>query len=307
MVVMVTNPQNVVMFYPYVSEKAIQSVQRVMQDRWIGQGVLVSQFEQAVQSKFSIPHAIAVNVNSAALRLALALAGVGPGTEVITTPMACTATNHPILEQFATPVFADIQLLTGNIDPADIEHRITDKTRAILCYDWGGYPCDLDELQSLVRRHNLVLIEDASEAFGATYHGQAVGSIADFTVFSFQAINVLTTGEGAMLCVLDEAIARRAAIKRWYGIDRKNRKPNTVGYYDFDIVDVGYGYHMTNIAAAMGLAHLEEVDALLRRRAEIVTRYRQELQGIPGVQLFDQASDRTSANHFFPMHVEGRS
>jgi perosamine synthetase len=294
------------MFYPYVSKKAIQGVLRVMQDRWIGQGALVSQFEQAVQRKLGIPYAIAVNVNSAALHLALTLSKVAPGTEVITTPMACTATNHPILEQFATPIFADIQLLTGNIDPADVEHRITERTRAILCYDWGGYPCDLDELKTLAYKHDLVLIEDASEALGATYRNRYIGSIADFTAFSFQAINLLTTGEGGMLCVLNEATAQRASVNRWYAIDRKNRKPNALGYYDFDIVDAGYGYHLTNIAAAMGLAHIDEVDTLLLRRAEIAAYYRRELEGVPGLRLFELASDRTSANHLFTIHVEDR-
>lgn len=294
------------MFHPVVTARAIEAVQQTMGDRWIGQGATVDRFEQAVCERIGVRHTVAVNVNSAGVRLALALAGVGPGCEVITTPLACTATNHPILEQFAVPVFADIQPGTGNIDPCDVERRITAQTRAIICYDWGGYPCDLDELSAVAERHGLVLIEDASEAFGAVYRGKQIGNAAPITVLSFQAINVLTTGEGAMLCMQDDATAQIATARRWYGIDRKRRAKNAIGYYDFDVADVGYGYHMTNIAAAMGLAHLDEVDALLERRRTIAARYRRELCDVPGVSLGEEQPDRVGAYHVFTIHVERR-
>lgn len=298
--------ERVVMFYPMVSDEAVESVQRVMRDRWIGQGGVVDQFESAVRERTGAAQAVAVNVNSAAVRLALSLAGVGPGSEVITTALACTATNHPILEQFATPIFADIQPGTGTIDPRDVERRITEKTRAIICYDWGGYPSDLDELSAIATGHGLTLIEDASEAFGATYRGRQIGGVAPFTVFSFQAINLVTTGEGGMLCTRDEDPGNSARVQRWYGIDRKQRRPNEIGYYDFDVTGVGYGYHMTNMAAAMGVAHLDRMDALLERRRDIAARYRLELRHTAGLTLSEECSDRASAYHAFTVHVERR-
>ena len=301
-----TTAERVVMFYPAVSDESIEAVQRVMRDRWIGQGGIVDRFESAIRERTGAGQAVAVNANSAAVRLALSLSGVGPGSEVITTPLACTATNHPILEQFATPVFADIQAGTGTIDPRDVERRITERTRAIICYDWGGYPSDLDELSAIAERHGLVLIEDASEALGASYHGRQVGGEAPFTVFSFQAINLVTTGEGGMLCTRDDSTGESARAQRWYGIDRKRRQPNEVGYYDFDVASVGYGYHMTNMAAAMGLANLDQMDALLERRRQIAARYRKELLGVAGLTLGDESPDRVSAYHVFTVHVERR-
>lgn len=295
------------MFHPVVSEESIDAVQRVMRDRWIGQGAIVDRFEDAVCDRVGASQAVAVTTNAAAVRLALALSSVGPGDEVITTPLACTATNHPILEQFATPVFADIQAGTGNIDPRDVERRITHRTRAVICYDWGGYPSDLDELSAITERHGLALIEDASEALGASYHGRQVGGVAPFTVFSFQAINLVTTGEGGMLCTRDDGYGESARAQRWYGIDRKRRQPNDVGYYDFDVASVGYGYHMTNMAAAMGLANLDGMDALLERRRQIAARYRQELRDVAGLTLSADCSDRIGAYHAFTVHVERRT
>lgn len=295
------------MFYPYVSEKAIKNVEEVLRSRWIGQGKKVEEFEAKFKEKFGLYYAVAINCGSSAVRLALALVGVGPGDEVITTAQCCTATNHPILEQFATPVFADIQYLTGNINPDDIEHRITDKTKAVLCFHWGGYPCDMDEIITIAKKYNLTLIEDAVDALGASYKGKPIGVISRFTAFSFQAIQQITTGEGGMLVMLAEGDYKAAMWRRWYGIDRVNRQPNITGYYDFDITEPGYGYHMTNIAAAIGLAHLSDFDILFKKRADIVKIYRQELQGVSGVTLFQNRSDRTSGNHLFTIHVENRN
>ena len=299
-------PRKIVMFQPYVSETAIGRVEQVLRGRWVGQGALVEEFERKVEAALGIPHAVAVNTSSSAIRLALTICGVRPGDEVITTPMTCTLTNHPILEQFARVVFADIQFATGNIDPHEVERRITPFTKAILCTHWGGLPPDLAELNAIADRHGLAVIEDASEAFGATYRGSCVGAVSRFTSFSFQAIQLLTTGEGGLLGVRDAAANRLARTLRWYGIDRDNRTPNILGYYDFDIASVGFGYHMTNIAAAIGLENLDLLQHLLSHRKDVADRYRSAFDGIPGILLLERKTDRSSSNHFFTMHVERR-
>jgi perosamine synthetase len=300
------NTKKIDMFYPYVSERAINSVVQVLKDRWIGQGAKVAEFEERFKETIGVPYAAAVNGVSSAIRLALAVIGVGPGDEVITTPQICTAVNHPILEQYATPVFTDIQYLTANIDPADIEHRITEKTKAIICSHWGGYPCNLEEIHKIAAKHNLPVVEDGTDAVGAQYHGNPIGTISEFTCFSFQAIQQITTGEGGMLCTLDEDNYEAACRRRWFGIDRARRKPNIVGYYDFDVWETGYGYHMTNIAAVMGIAHLEDLDAILGKRDEIAKKYREGLQKVSGVTLFESKADRKSAYYLFTIHVENR-
>lgn len=298
--------KKIFVFYPYISSKAIKKVEEILKSRWIGQGSKVDEFEVRVQDMLNIPAAIAVNTSSAAMRLALAIAGVGPGDEVITTAHCCTAVNHPILEQYATPVFADIQYLTGNIDPKDVEHRITERTRAIIGVDVGGSPCDIDELQTIAKEHNLTFIEDASDAIGAKYKDRYVGSISRFTIFSFAAAQLITAGEGGMVCCISDDDAQAALRRRWYGIDRKARRPTIDGYYDFDVIEAGYGYHMTNIAAIMALVHLAELKKLLVRKQKIAERYYRELKGIPGIQLFEYHNDRTHAYQLFTIHVENR-
>jgi perosamine synthetase len=300
------NKKMIAMFAPYVSEESIARIEKVLRGRWIGQGPLVDEFEHTVEKAVGITKAVAVNCSSSALRLALDISGVGPGDEVITTPMTCTMTNHPILEQYATPVFADIQPETGNIDPTDVERRITYRTKAIVCCHWAGYPCDLEELNRIANRHSLPVIEDASEAFGAIYRGRPIGGISRFTAFSFQAIQLITAGEGGMLIALDPADAQEARTKRWYGIDRERRKPNILGYYDFDVLKVGYGYHLTNIAAAIGLANLTSLEAQQARRQSLALRYREAFMDVRGIALMRSDDDRISSNHFFAMHVERR-
>lgn len=301
------SPRKVAMFQPDIAETALDRVAEVLHSRWVGQGKLVDEFETRIEEVLGIRHAVAVNSSSSAIRLALTICGVRPGDEVVTTPMTCTLTNHPILEQFARVVFADIQYDTGNIDPADVERRITRNTKAIVCTHWGGQPADLVELSEIANRHGLPIIEDASEAFGATYRGKPIGSVSRFTAFSFQAIQIVSTGEGGVLAVRDSAANTLGRTLRWYGIDRDHRTPNELGYYDFDIVSVGFGYHMTNIAAAIGLENLKSLPTQRAHRKNVAERYRSSFAGVAGVKLLRQLADRESSNHFFTMHVERRN
>jgi perosamine synthetase len=252
------------------------------------------------------PHAVAVNSCTSALHLALAIAGVGPRDEVITTAQTFAATAHVVLAQGATPVFADVQYGTGNIDPSDIERRVTPRTKAVLPVHWAGYPCDMDEIQAIAARHGLAVIEDAAHALGASYRSRPIGSLSRFTCFSFQAIKHFTPGDGGMLCVPDEPDYWAAARRRWFGIDRVHRKPALLGEPEWNITEIGYKYHMNDLAAAMGLGNLEDLDLILTRRAEIAARYRRELGGVPGVTLLESRPDRQSANWLFTIHVERR-
>lgn len=298
--------RHISMFHPFVPKRAIKEVVKVLRSRWLGQGKLIERFEKALERKLKIKNVVAVNASSSALRLALSIIGIRPGDEVIATPMTCTLTNHPILEQFAKPVFADIQYESGNIDPGDIKHRITSATKAIICTHWGGTPCDLDRIHKIAKKYGLAVIEDASEAIGAQYKTRSIGTISHFTAFSFQAIQIVTTGEGGALVTKKLKDAQVARIQRWYGIDRKNRKPNSLGYYDFDISTVGFGYHMTNISASIGLTSLKLLPKLLKWRKKIVKQYRKGLAKTPGIALLKEYKDRLSANHFFTVHVKKR-
>ena len=295
------------MFYPHVPESAINKLAETLRSRWIGQGPKVDEFEREFSKKFGLKYVVSLNSGTSALRLALALIGVGPGDEVISTPYTAVATNTAILEQFAKPVFADIQYETANLDPADIERHITDKTKAIVCVHWGGYPCDMDEIRKIASDYGLPVIEDAAHALGAKYKGKPIGAISEYTIFSFQAIKHITTGDGGMLCLMDEKKYKEAVRRRWFGIDRAARKPSVLGHDPtYDIKEVGYKYHMNDIAATIGIEQLKYFDSLFRRRAEIAKRYREELEGINGITLLENKQDRVHANWLFGIHVNKR-
>lgn len=303
---MQTAGDNIVLLHPHMPATAIEAVTGVLKTRWIGQGPKVEQFEQEFSTKFcnGLP-ALAVGSGTDALHLAYILAGVGPGDEVITPIFTCTATNIPFLYMGAKVVFADIQADTMNLDPVDVRRRITPRTKAIVCVHYGGLPCDMAELQSIAREHNLALIEDAAHAVGAEYRGASIGSLSDFTMFSFQAVKHITTGDGGMLIMKNQELLEQGRRIRWFGIDRKAKQG---GIWQNDITEVGYKYQMTDISAAMGLAAMAEIDETLALRRRLFTAYEKGLAGISGVTFVGaQRADRVHGAWLCTVLVEDRT
>ena len=259
-----------------------------------------------MSTELGMVHPAALNSGTAALHLAMEVAGIGAGDEVILSPQTFVASALVVAQVGATPVFTDIQYETGNIDPAGIEASITPRTKAIMAVHWGGYPCDLNEIQAIARRHNLLVIEDAAHAPGATYKGEPIGSVSDITCFSFQAIKHLTTGDGGAICCLDPALAQEAFKRRWFGIDRANSPMSELGEREYDITKVGFKYHLSDYAAALGLANLEGFHERLARRRRLAQRYEQALADMAGLTLFQHHPDRESAHWLFGFHVENR-
>jgi perosamine synthetase len=294
------------MFQPTVSEAAVKRVAACLRSGWLSEGQAVKAFEQQFSQRFGLPPALALNSGTAGLHLAVLGAGVGPGHEVITTAQTFVATAMVVLHAGATPIFADITPGGPNIDPADVEARIGPRTKAIIPVHYGGYPCEMDELRDIATRHGVVLIEDAAHALGATYHGRPVGSFGDFGVFSFQAIKQLTTGDGGMLVCADEGRYREALRRRWFGIDRERREVSELGEPEYDIQEIGYKYHMNDVAASMGLAQLESFGAVQERRRAICRIYREAFAGIGGLELLEERSDRESACWLFTVRVASR-
>lgn len=293
-------------FHSHISTKSIELAVETLKSTYLSEGKMVKLFEQQLKSQLGLANPVALNSGTSSLHLALALIDVGPGDEVILPPQTFLATGTVILQQFAKPVFADIQYDTGNIDPDSIRKKITEKTKAIIPVHWGGYPCDMDEINAIAKNHNLTVIEDAAQAIGATYKGRPIGSISRFTAFSFQAIKHITTGDGGMLCCLYDQDYDSARRRRWFGIDRDLSKPSILGEREYDIEQVGYKYHMNNVAAAIGLGNLNDFPTHLKRRQEIGNWYREELSDVPGVQLLNTKNDRTHAYWLFTMLVEDR-
>lgn len=294
------------MFQPTVSEAAVERVSACLRSGWISEGRAVKSFEQQFSQYFGLPPALALNSGTAGLHLAVLGAGVGPGDEVVTTAQTFVATAMVVSQAGATPVFADITPGGPNIDPSDVEARIGPRTKAIIVVHYGGYPCEMDELRAIADRYGVVLIEDAAHALGATYRGRPIGSLGDFGVFSFQAIKQLTTGDGGMLVSADEGRYRQALRRRWFGIDRERRTVSELGEPEYDIREVGYKYHMNDVAASMGLAQLETFGAAQERRRAINRTYREAFAGIDGLDLLEERSDRESACWLFTVRVAKR-
>lgn len=299
-------PTSISFFHTHISPRSIELATQVLQSGWVSEGRMVEEFEAAMATRLGVANPVAVNSGTSALHLALAITGVGPGDEVILPAQTFVATGLVVLMQGATPVFADIDPLTGNISPASIAEKITSRTRAIMPVHWGGYPCDMDEINALARRHDLIVIEDAAHALGATYKGRPIGAISRFTAFSFQAIKHLTTGDGGLLCCLNETDAHTAFVRRWFGIDRAESKPSILGERLYDINAIGYKYHMNDLAAAVGLGNLDDFPQRLARRQQIGAYYREQLGDVAGLQLLNLDDDRTHAYWLFTLLVERR-
>lgn len=207
----------------------------------------------------------------------------------------------------AKTVFADIQPLTGNIDPVTLRAKITPRTKAIMPVHWAGYPCDMDEINAIAREHGLVVIEDAGHALGATYKGRPVGALSRFAAFSFQAIKHLTTGDGGALCCLEEQDYIEARRKRWFGIDRERDQPSMLGERAYDLTEIGFKYHLNDLAAAVGLGNLPDMPANLARHRQIAATYHRGLTGVPGLTHLEYESDRESSYWIYTVLVERRS
>lgn len=293
-------------FDTHIGASAFARIEQVLREERLSEGALVKEFEEALAKTLNLSRPVGVNSGTSALHLALAVANVGPGDEVILPAQTFIASGTAILQQGAVPVFADIQLETGNIDPASVKTKITPRTKAIMPVHWGGLPVDLDEIHALARAHNLTVIEDAAHALGATYKQKPIGTISPFTCFSFQAIKHLTTGDGGALCLLDSEQEREARARRWFGIDRASAMPSPLGERIYDAAKLGFKYHLNDYAAALGLANLETFPDRLATRRKIAGLYRERLANVPGVTLFTSPQDRESAYWLFGIRVEKR-
>lgn len=247
----------------------------VLHSGYIGQGKKVEEFEKLLAEYIGNNNVLTVNSATSALHLAVRLANVSYGDEVISTAMTCTATNMPILANGAKIVWADIDVTTGLIDPLDIERKITSKTKAIMVVDWGGLPVDFDAIMAIAKKYNLKVIEDAAHAFGAEYKSQRVGTIADFTIFSFQAIKHITTVDGGALFCKDTEAYKRGKLLRWYGIDREGERKDF--RCEEDILEWGYKFHMNDINATIGISQLKYIETILEQHRANADYYSKNL------------------------------
>jgi perosamine synthetase len=266
-------------FRPSYGEAEFQAVREVMFSGWVGLGPKTAEFEKKFAEYLGVRHAVALNSGTAALHLAMVVAGLKKGDEVISTPITFVSTNHAILYVGAKPVFADVEAETANIDPRSIRKHITKKTRAIVIVHYGGRPCKMDEIEAIAKECNLILIEDAAHGCGGEHRGRKLGTIGQLGCFSFHAVKNLATGEGGAIVTNDDAAAARLRKLRWLGITKdtwsRGSKPQYSWYYDVE--EVGFKYHMNDIPAAIGLVQLARLDEMNARRTAWAARYDEAL------------------------------
>ncbi len=293
------------LFKVHIPDSVDMPLLDVLHSGYIGQGVKVDKFEDALAERIGNKNIVTLNTGTAGLRLALHIIGMRKDSEVITTPMTCLATNTPIVESGAKIVWADINRSTGNIDPKSIEERITDRTRAIMCVHWGGYSCDLDEIHEIATKNDIPVIEDAAHAFGAEYKNRKIGTISGFTVFSFQAIKHITTGDGGFLACKFEETYKRAKLLRWYGLNRDYSKDLRC---EQDVKEAGFKYHMNDICATIGLEQLKYIDGILKRHRDNAAFYTKEIESLKleRIDLPNYQDDRYSSYWLYPLLVDNR-
>jgi perosamine synthetase len=287
-----------------IDEGDIDAVASVLRSDWLTTGPKVEEFERAVAAWVGARHAVSFSSGTAALHGAAFAAGLLPGAEAITTPMTFAATANCVLYQGATPVFADVCADTLNIDPEQIEARVTARTRAILPVDYAGHPADLDSILEIADHHGLVVIEDACHALGAEWKGKRVGGIAHMTVFSFHPVKHITAGEGGMVATNDSKVAESLRRFRNHGISNEARQRQAAGQWFYEMVLLGFNYRLTDIGCALGISQLRKLEANLLRRREIAARYSEVLRQLPAVIVPPVRSDANSAWHLYPIRLD---
>jgi perosamine synthetase len=273
---------------PSFGNEEVEAVRQTLESGWVGSGPKTVEFEKRFAEYLGVEHVVALNSASAALHLAMLAAEV-EGQEVLTSSMTFVSTNHAILLGGGRPVFCDIEADTLNISPREIERKITPTTRAIIVVHYGGHASDMDPIMDLAREHGLWVIEDAAHACGGMYNERRLGTIGDMGCFSFQATKNMTTGDGGVLATDDPVLAARVRKLRWMGISRPTwerfqpGRPRRVWMYDVE--EVGYKYEMNDLSAALGLVQLAKLDKANEQRRQLVQRYREAFDGVPGIEF----------------------
>ena len=299
---MKNNKGSVPLFYPHIPKNSAKSLQKVLKGRWIGQGPLVDKFESVFSKKFTnnLP-CVAVGSGTDALHLAYLLAGIKKDDEVICPVFTCTATNIPLLYIGAKIKFADIDPKTFNISIDHVKKLVSKKTKAIVFVNYGGLPCDLTELNKIAKRYKIKLIQDAAQSLGNFYRNKPITQYSDFTIFSFQAIKHISSGDGGLLCFKEKKILKKAYRMRWFGIDRLKKQGGT---WENDIKEIGYKYQMTDLGAAILLDALKEFSKIKQHRKKIFSIYEKNLKNNKKVKVVNSVGKFTHSNWLFTILVD---
>lgn len=289
----------------YIDEEDIQAVMEVLKSDYITTGPKIDELEKRIAEYTGAKYAVVVSNGTAALHAACFAAGIGPGDEVITSPMTFAASANCVLYMGAKPIFADIDPRTYNIAPEEIERKITARTKAIIPVHFTGQPCDMDVIMEIAQKYGLAVIEDGAHALGAVYKGKRIGNIGAMTTLSFHPVKHITTGEGGAVTTNDSTLCDRLLMFRTHGITRDSGKLiKDEGPWFYEQQYLGFNYRMTDIQAALGVSQMGKLEGFLERRRSYAALYDRLLGGIPGVILPYQAGYGSSAWHLYIINLE---
>lgn len=296
------------MFIPYgrqsIDEEDIQAVVDVLRSDYLTTGPKVAEFEQVVADYVGAKYAVAVSNGTAALHIACLAAGIKEGDEVITSPITFAASANCVLYCGGTPVFADIKPDTYNIDPEDIERKITPRTKAIIPVHYTGQPCEMDAITEIARKHNLIVIEDGAQVISGEYKGKRIGSISDMTTFSFHPVKPVTTGEGGMVTTNSKELYEKLKLFHTHGITREKAflKQNDGPWY-YEQLELGYNYRITDIQCTLGISQMKKLDYFAEHRRKLAARYDKGFAGNPDIITPYQHPDCLSSYHLYMIQV----
>lgn len=290
---------------PHITREDVREVVRTLKSGWLTTGSRAQLFEKQFAEYVGAGQAVALSSGTAALFLSLVVHDIRPGDEVITSPLTFISTANVIHHLGAKPVFADIDEFTWNIDPEALENAVTPRTKALLPVHYSGQPCEMDRIMAIAESRGLPVIEDAAHALGAEFRGRKIGSLGNLTCFSLFPTKNITTGEGGVITLDDESKAGRLATLRLHGMSRDGWKRYAKeGSWFYEVHEAGYKFNLPDILAGLGLAQLQKLDRLNRKRERLVGYYLKKLADIPGIRTVKILPGMKSSWHIFPVWVD---
>lgn len=291
--------------HQYIDEDDIEAVCQVLRSDFLTCGPKITELEKRLCELTGAKYAVVCSNGTAALHIACLAAGITEGDEVITTPITFAASANCALYCGARPVFADINERTYNLDPAEVEKKITEKTKAVVAVDFTGQAVELDRFLKLCHENHLVLIEDAAHSIGTSYRGKMVGSIADMTTFSFHPVKTVTGGEGGAVLTNNEEYYKKLLLYRAHGITRDEgmMKHTPHGPWYYEQVALSTNYRMTDMQAALIVSQLNKLEAFSSRRKEIVKRYNEAFAKLPGIVVQEEIPESDTTRHLYILRI----
>ncbi len=290
---------------PLIEDDAIDEVVDSLRSGWLGTGPKVQRFEEMFREHLGSGYCAAVNSCTAGLHLSLAVLGIGPGDEVIVPTMTFCASANAVFYVGATPVFADVELATGNIDATKLEQRITPRTKAIMVVHFAGRPCDMDAVMDIAKRRGLYVVEDCAHAIETQYKGQMAGVIGDIAAFSFYVTKNICTGEGGMIATRDEDVLNQIKILALHGLSKDAwKRYSDDGYKHYSVVSLGYKYNMMDIQAALGIRQMPRLAEYSRRRQNVWNAYQRAFADLPLARPPEAEPNTQHARHLYTIRID---